>query len=73
MALFYNHGMKKLFVPILLLTPLIPFRAQAQQTSGTLAGILSEQGLAGAKLERRHGNHLFVPVTINNRHGSATD
>src|SRR5206468_1456501 len=40
------------------------------QAGGTLAGVLSRQGLAGAKLERRHGNHLFVPVSINNRRGA---
>jgi predicted aspartyl protease len=68
--LFYNRGMKKLFVMVLLLTLQIPFRVHAQQASGTLAGVLSGQGLAGAKLERRAGNHLFVPVTINNRHGA---
>jgi predicted aspartyl protease len=62
--------MKKLFVTILLLAPLIPFRAQGEQAGGTLAGVLSKQGLAGAKLERRYGNHLFVQVTINNRHGA---
>ena len=62
--------MKKLFVPILLLAALTPFRAQSQQTSGTLAGFLSKQGLGGAKLERRFGNHLFVPVSINNRRGA---
>jgi hypothetical protein len=45
-----------------LLAALAPFRAQSQQSSGTLAGFLSKQGLGGAKLERRFGNHLFVPV-----------
>src|SRR6266403_482158 len=59
--------MKKLLVTILLLAPLAPFRVQSQQRSGTLAGFLSKQGLAGARLERRFGNHLFVPVSINNR------
>jgi hypothetical protein len=44
-----------------------PFPAQSQQTGGTLAGFLNRQGLAGAKLERRFGNHLFLPVSINNR------
>ena len=39
-------------------------------TGGTLAGALASQGLAGAKLERRYGNHLFVPVSINNRRGA---
>src|SRR5256886_16537904 len=62
--------MKKLFLAILLLTPLTPFCAQSQQNSGTLAGFLSKQGLASAKLERRFGNHLFVPVSINNRRGA---
>jgi predicted aspartyl protease len=59
--------MKKLLVPILLLATVAPFRAQTEQSSGTLAGFLSKQGLASARLERRLGNHLFVPVSINNR------
>ena len=46
-----------------------PFRVFGQ-TGGTLAGVLSKHGLAGAKLERRYGNHLFVAVSINNRHGA---
>lgn len=61
--------MKKLLVPILFLGLLTPFRTYAQ-SGGTLAGILSKQGLVGARLERRYGNHLFVPVSINNRHGA---
>jgi predicted aspartyl protease len=59
--------MKKLFVSILLLATLAPFRAQSQQSGGTLVSFLSKQGLGGAKVERRVGNHLFVPVSINNR------
>jgi predicted aspartyl protease len=59
--------MKKLFLAILLLTALALSHAQAQQPHGTLAGFLEKQGLGGAKLERRAGNHLFVPVSINNR------
>jgi predicted aspartyl protease len=62
--------MKMLFVAVLLLPTLIPFGAQAQQTSGTLAGFLSKQGLAGAKLQRRVGNHLFVSVSINKRNAA---
>jgi predicted aspartyl protease len=62
--------MKKLFLAIVLLAALTPFHAQSQQSSGTLAGFLSKQGLAGATLERRFGNHLFVPVSINNRRGT---
>src|SRR5436190_23051699 len=62
--------MTKLFSSILLLAMVIPFRAQGEQTSGTLAGFLAKQGLGGAKLERRFGNHLFVPVSINNRRGA---
>jgi predicted aspartyl protease len=58
------------FVPILLFTTLIPFRTHGEQAGGTLASALSKQGLAGAKLERRYGNHLFVPVSINNRRGA---
>ena len=61
--------MKKLFSSIVLVALLIATCAQAQQTNGTLASFLARQGLAGAKLERRFGNHLFVPVTINNRRG----
>ena len=59
--------MKNLFVCILLSAGITPFSAQSQQSSGTLAGLLSGQSLAGAKLERRFGNHLFVPVSINNK------
>jgi len=59
--------MKRLFIPILLLATLAPIRTQSQQGSGTLAGLLSKQGLGGAKLERRFGNHLLVPVSVNNR------
>jgi predicted aspartyl protease len=61
--------MKKL-VPILVLAMVTPFCARGQQSGGTLAGALASQGLAGAKLERRYGNHLLVPVSINNRRGA---
>src|ERR1700747_667000 len=57
-------------VPILLLAIVTPFCARGQQTGGTLTGALASQGLAGARLERRFGNHLFVPVSINNRRGA---
>src|SRR5438477_914255 len=59
--------MKKLFALILWTAALAPFTAQSQQQPGTLAGFLSGQGLVGVRLERRFGNHLFVPVSINNR------
>jgi hypothetical protein len=59
--------MRKLFLAILFPAALMPFRVQSQQSDGTLAGLLSKQGLAGAKLERRFGNHLFVQVSINTR------
>src|SRR5436853_4654242 len=59
--------MKNVFVSILVVAALAPFAVHSQQSSGTLAGLLSKQGLSGAKLERRFGNHLFVPVSINNR------
>ena len=62
--------MKKLFSSILLIATLTPFHVQAQQPGGTLVGFLAKQGFAGAKLERRFGNHLFVPVSINNRRGA---
>ena len=54
----------------LLLATMAPFCAQGEQPGGTLASALAGQGLAGAKLERRYGNHLLVPVSINNRHGA---
>src|SRR4030095_2972986 len=57
-------------VPIFLLATVTPFCARGQQPGGTLAGTLASQGLAGAKLERRYGNHLLVPVSINNRRGA---
>src|SRR5947199_10833175 len=59
--------MKMLFALILWTAALAPFTAQSQQQPGTLAGFLSGQGLVGVKLERRFGNHLFVPVSINNK------
>src|SRR5919109_3989612 len=62
--------MKKSFLFVLLLAIVIPVRAHAQQSSGTLGGLLTKQALAAAKLERRSGNHLFVPVSINNRRGA---
>src|ERR1051325_681493 len=57
------------FIPTLLFAAVAPFPAQAQQ-GGTLTSTLASQGLAGAKLERRYGNHLLVPVSINNRRGA---
>jgi predicted aspartyl protease len=57
-------------IPILLLATVTPFSARGQQPGGTLASTLAGQGLGGAKLERRYGNHLFVPVSINNRRGT---
>ena len=36
------------------------------QDVGSVAGVLASQGFAGAPLKRRFGNHLFVPVSINN-------
>ena len=62
--------MKKWFALILWIEALTPFTAESQQPPGTLAGFLSGQGLAGAKLERRFGNHLFVPASINNKHAA---
>src|SRR4030095_8973042 len=59
--------MKKLFALILWTAALAPFTAQSQQQPGTLAGFLFGQGLVGVKLERRFGNHLFVPSSINNK------
>src|SRR5262245_9865549 len=57
-------------IPIFLLAVVTPFSAKGEQTGGTLAGALGGQGLGGAKLERRYGNHLLVPVSINDRRGA---
>src|SRR5881398_2624493 len=57
-------------VPIFLLAIVTPFCARGQQPGGTLTSTLASQGLAGAKLERRYGNHLLVPVSMNNRRGA---
>src|SRR5438067_3993825 len=60
--------MKRLFALFLPVAVLVPFTAQSQQQQpGTLAGFLSGQGLVGVRLERRFGNHLFVPASINNK------
>jgi predicted aspartyl protease len=52
-----------LIVPVLLLAILAPISAKSQ----TLTSLLAGQGLAGAKLERRFGNHLLVSGAINNK------
>ncbi|HEY3660936.1 MAG TPA: retroviral-like aspartic protease family protein [Candidatus Udaeobacter sp.] len=57
-------------VSIFLLATAAPFFALAQQSGGTLTATLASQGLACAKLERRYGNHLLVPVSINDRRGA---
>jgi predicted aspartyl protease len=62
--------MKKLFSSILLIATLIPCHGKAQQSGSTLLEFLARHGLAGAKLERRFGNHLLVPVSINNKRGA---
>jgi predicted aspartyl protease len=56
-------------IPIVLLATLTPFCAQGQQ-GGSLTSTLAAQGLAGAKLERRYGNHLMVSVSVNNKRGA---
>src|SRR5438094_8324480 len=65
-----RQPMKKWFALILWIEALTPFTAESQPPPGTLAGFLSGQGLAGAKLERRFGNHLFVPASANNKHAA---
>src|SRR5215467_11535486 len=57
-------------IPILFLAMVTPFCARGQPAGGTLTATLASQGLAGAKLERRYGNHLLVAVSINNRRGA---
>src|SRR6516225_3204925 len=57
-------------VSLILLATAAPFCAHGQQGSGTLTSTLAGQGFAGAKLERRYGNHLLVLVSINNRRGA---
>src|ERR1041385_7842013 len=61
--------MKKLIL-IFLLATVAPFCARGQQAGGSLTTALASQGLAGAKLERRYGNHLLIPVSINNQRGA---
>ena len=68
--MFYNTAMKRLLFTLLVLATLIPLYTEGQQAGGTLTSALSKQGLAGAKLQRRYGNHLFVAVSINNRPGA---
>src|SRR5216110_239316 len=65
-----RQPMKKWFALILWIEARTPFTAESQPPPGTLAGFRSVQGLAGAKLERRFGNHLFVPASINNKHAA---
>ena len=59
---------KLILIP--LLATVTQLCVQGEQAGGTLTATLASQGLAGAKLERRYGNHLFVPVSINNRRGT---
>ena len=40
------------------------------EDAGSLAALLGSQGVAGAPLKRRFGNHLFVPLSINNHHAA---
>src|SRR5436309_16120807 len=60
----------KNFVSIFFLAAVMPLCARRQEPGGTLTSTLASQGLAGAKFERRYGNHLLVPVSINNRRGA---
>src|SRR5262249_62284280 len=62
--------MKNLFVSIVLVATLVPLAVHSQQSSGTLAGFLSKQGLAAARLERRGGNHLFFSVSVKKQGGA---
>lgn len=58
--------MKRFLLSTLIAAILLPVSAKSQ----TLTSLLAGQGLAGAKLERRFGNHLLVPVSINNKKGA---
>jgi predicted aspartyl protease len=57
--------MKRLLLFASLVGALALDSAHSQQSGGSLFSLLAGEGLAGAKLERRFGNHLFVPVSIN--------
>jgi len=57
--------MRRLLTFLILCAALTPQSLRSQSSGGSLLGLLSGEGLAGAKLERRFGNHLFVPVAIN--------
>ena len=59
--------MKKIVIISLCSVLVAVIAAEAQQSAGSLFGLLTGQGLVAAKLERRFGNHLFVPVAINKR------
>ncbi|MEP7014014.1 MAG: retroviral-like aspartic protease family protein [Verrucomicrobiota bacterium] len=59
--------MKRFLAAILLVTALASSFSNAESGGGTLSSFLAAQGLVGAKLERRFGNHLQLPATINNR------
>jgi predicted aspartyl protease len=62
--------MKTFWSSILIAATLATSYGEVQQPSGSLISFLAKQGLAGAHLERRFGNHLIVPVSINNQRGA---
>ncbi|HEY6207259.1 MAG TPA: pepsin/retropepsin-like aspartic protease family protein [Chthoniobacterales bacterium] len=57
--------MKKSLVIALLFEAFAAHAVNAQQSNGSLLSLVAGEGLAGAKLDRRFGNHLFVPVSFN--------
>src|ERR1051325_7879794 len=57
--------MKKSLVIALLFEAFAAHAVNAQQSNGSLLSLVAGEGLAGAKLDRRFGNHLIVPVSLN--------
>lgn len=62
--------MKRFFLALVLVAAAQSFPAKSEQAGGTLTSFLAGQGLVAVKLERRFGNHLLVPVSINQKHSA---
>jgi len=53
----------------------LPYFCLARRTrrnKSSLATFLTHEGLAAAKLERRSGNHLFIPARITSASATGT-
>jgi predicted aspartyl protease len=58
--------MRRLLVPAGILFYSVVAVSSGGAEVGSLSVFMTSQGFAGAKLQRRFPNHLFVPVVINN-------